>query len=93
MSKAKCCDRCGVFYKTTNSEMVGFCRVSKTDDFNNIKVNYDLCPDCRKSFTNWIDYKKDCYGNYTFDSSKCRDCKYVEECAEFTIKMSSSKMQ
>lgn len=93
MSKAKCCDRCGAFYKMTNNKTVGFCRVSKNDDYDNIKVNYDLCPDCRKSFTNWIESQNNCYGNYTFDSSKCGDCTRVNECAEFTIKNSSAKMQ
>ena len=62
MSDAKRCDRCGDFYSMNDD-------IQKRGKINNKTVNYigayagesarcgyfDLCPECSKSFVNWLD--------------------------------------
>lgn len=61
MALARKCDRCGGFYnpeirKANRGEFNAVKLINRdlTNDFYSIRV-YDLCPDCRDSFIEWLD--------------------------------------
>lgn len=47
MSKAFCCDRCGMLYKESGGNIL-------RQGVLTLK-NYDLCPECERELAQWLD--------------------------------------
>ncbi len=60
MSDAKCCDRCGKYYKNDVLRMdgviasVGLVRVIRRDDRMKCSGEYDLCDKCASAFLDFM---------------------------------------
>lgn len=59
MSKwATKCDRCGKYFDYSDADTADAVAlmksVGRTDDYHQVYLPYDLCPECVKSFDDWF---------------------------------------
>lgn len=63
MSKAYCCDRCGKLYQEQGKTVIITERVLNS---------YDLCPDCGKELSSWINNEVYFVGYREAEDGECK---------------------